>query len=276
MDYLEFTFSVQPPIPGTDLLISALSEIGFESFAEEEGGCKAWIPAEAYDEILFDDMELFQDTSFTLAFEVKRIPAQNWNADWEKGFEPVIAGGCRIRAPFHAPDPVFAREVIIMPRMSFGTGHHETTSLMVEKLLTLPLTGKRVLDMGCGTGVLAILAAQSGAAEVWAVDNLEMACENTRENMVLNSCTEILVHKGEAALLDGNVFHVIFANINRNVLLADMKMYSACLAQGGLLLLSGFFETDIPLLLSAAKQNGLQEYDQRIKNEWALLEFIKP
>ncbi|MFI5149430.1 MAG: 50S ribosomal protein L11 methyltransferase [Bacteroidia bacterium] len=276
MDYLEFNFILTPTIPGTDLLISELSEIGFESFAETETGFKAWIPAEAYDEMLFDTVVLFKDSDYNITFTVIRIESKNWNEEWEKGFEPVISGGCRIRAPFHEQDPSFEREVIIMPRMSFGTGHHETTSLMVEKLLTTSLANKQVLDMGCGTGVLAILAAQSGAIEVWAVDNLEMACENTRENMVLNACPDIVVHKGEATLLEGKVFHVIFANINRNVLLGDMKMYAACLAPQGLLMLSGFFETDIPLLLASARENGLRETDRRIKNEWALLEFTKP
>jgi ribosomal protein L11 methyltransferase len=275
LHYLEFDFSVTPAIPGTDLLISALADIGFESFEETPAGCKAWITAEAYDESLFDTVSVLKDPEYRISFSVQQIAPKNWNEEWEKGFEPVVSGGCRIRAPFHPADSSFDREIIIMPRMSFGTGHHETTSLMVEKLLTLPLQGKKVLDMGCGTGVLAILAAQQGATAIWAVDNLEMACENTRENMALNKCLDILVHKGEASLLVGNIFHVIFANINRNVLLADMNTYSACLGPEGTLLLSGFFETDIPLLLDSGKENGLKEKSRMIKNEWALLEFSK-
>ncbi len=273
--YLEFDFKVNPPIPGTDILISELADAGFESFEETDKGCKAWIPAESYDDSLFDIIAVFKSSEFHISYEVKMIAPLNWNAVWESSFEPVITDQCIIRAPFHVVDRKFEYEVVILPQMSFGTGHHETTSLMVAKLLTMDLQEKDVLDMGCGTGVLAILASMKGAAKVWAVDNNTNAVENTLENITLNKAERILVHKGDAAILQGNVFHVIFANINRNVLLADMRSYAGALKQGGSLLLSGFFETDIVQLLDCCGQNGLTEKERALKNGWALLEMRK-
>ena len=272
LDYLEFTFSVSPIVPGTDLLISELADAGFESFAETEKGCNAWISADAYDENGFDELHILKDPAFTIGFTVQRIASKNWNAEWESGFEPVIVKNCMIRAPFHPADPSFAYEIIILPQMSFGTGHHETTSLMVDKLLTLPLKGKKVLDMGCGTGVLAILASRLGASDVWAIDNNDNAYENTLENIALNRATGIHVHKGDAAMLQGNLFHVIFANINRNVLMADMSTYAASLYPGGQIILSGFFETDVLQLTECCRINNLAVTEVRTKNEWALLE----
>jgi ribosomal protein L11 methyltransferase len=275
LNYLEFKFLVNPAIPGSDLLISALAEIGFESFEELPTGCKAWIPSDLYDAPLFDELDILNDPLFTITYEVGMIEGKNWNAEWESGFEPVIVDECIIRAPFHPPAPTFRYEIVVLPQMSFGTGHHETTSLMVEKLLTLDLEGKSVLDMGCGTGVLAILASKRGAAKVLAIDNNDNAVENTRENLLLNGAEGILVHKGDAGVLQGKIFQVILANINRNVLLADMEIYSACLEPGGKILLSGFFETDIPLLIKCCLEHNLIPSAQGKKNEWALLEFIK-
>jgi ribosomal protein L11 methyltransferase len=275
LNYLEFTFTVSPAIPGTDILISELADSGFESFSETQRGCKAWIAASEYDAGLFEELDILKDPLFSITYEVQMIPAKNWNEEWEKSFEPVRAGECIIRAPFHEQESEFKYDIIILPQMSFGTGHHETTSLMVEKLLTLPLEGKTVLDMGCGTGVLAILASKRGAAGIVAIDNNENAFENTIENIALNEAKGILVHKGDASLLQGKLFHVIFANINRNVLLADMKTYSNALLPGGNILLSGFFETDIPQLQACCHENNLTQTGALTRNEWALLEFIK-
>lgn len=275
MNYLEFNFTVTPPVPGTDLLISELSEIGFESFEETGSGCKAWIPADTWEEALFDSLQIIRDPGFKIDFSVEMIPEKNWNEEWERNFEPVVVGDCIIRAPFHSPDRCYKQEVIILPQMSFGTGHHETTFLMAGKLLTFNLEGQEVLDMGCGTGVLAILASKSGAAKVLAIDTDANSCENTLENMKLNGVTDIAVHKGDAALLQGKLFHVIFANINRNVLLADMKAYAASLYPGGRLLISGFFRTDIPQLLACCLNNGLRQTGEELKNEWALMDFTK-
>jgi ribosomal protein L11 methyltransferase len=275
LDYLGFTFSVSPFVPGTDILISELADAGFESFEETAEGCKAWIASGDFDQDRFDAVSIMNNPEYNIRYTVERIPARNWNAEWESGFEPVVVGNCLIRAPFHEPGKGFEPEVIILPQMSFGPGHHETTSLMAGKLLTMDLKEKEVLDMGCGTGVLAILAALRGAALVWAVDNNENAFENTQENIALNGCRGIVVHKGDASILQGIKFHVIFANINRNVLLADMGRFARALLPDGKLLLSGFFETDIPELIGAARQHGLKETDRVLKNEWALLELVK-
>lgn len=273
--YLEFDFKVNPSIPGTDILISELADAGFESFEETNNGCKAWIPAESYDDDVFDSIVVLKSSEFHISYEVKMIAPVNWNAVWESSFEPVITDQCIIRAPFHMVDRKFEYEVVILPQMSFGTGHHETTSLMVAKLLTMDLREKEVLDMGCGTGVLAILASMKGAAKVWAVDNNTNAVENTLENITLNKTERILVHKGDAAILQGKVFHVIFANINRNVLLADMESYAGALNEEGSVFLSGFFETDIPQILDCCERYGLKEKGRAIKNGWALLEVRK-
>jgi ribosomal protein L11 methyltransferase len=275
LNYLEFTFTITPAIPGSDLLISELAETGFESFEETETGCKAWIPAENYEEAVFDGMEILHHPDFQVDFKVEMIAGKNWNAEWEQHFDPVIVGDCIIRAPFHKANKQFRHEVIILPQMSFGTGHHETTSLMVGKLLTVPVKGLDVLDMGCGTGVLAILAAKLGAARVVAIDYDANAVENTLENCTLNKREDILVHKGDAALLRGKLFHVIFANINRNVLLADMETYVSSLQSGGRILISGFFRTDIPQLLECGLKCGLILNGEETKNEWALMDFTK-
>lgn len=275
MNYLQFNFKVKPAIPGTDILISDLADAGFESFEETPEGCKAWIPASDYDESVFETMPVWKNPEVSIGFETEMIAPRNWNAEWESSFEPVITHNCIIRAPFHTITGAYEYEIIILPQMSFGTGHHETTTLMVEKLLTLSLKGTDVLDMGCGTGVLAILAHKRGAGRVEAIDNNAHAVENTLENITLNKAEGILVHKGEVSALEGKVFHYIFANINRNVLLNGMNQFSKSLHSKGTLLLSGFFETDIPELLECCQTYGLSEANRMIKNGWALLEMTK-
>jgi ribosomal protein L11 methyltransferase len=273
--YLQFDFTIKPAIPGTDIVISELAEAGFESFEETATGCKAWIPAEIYNATTFEEMAVWKDEGIQITYQVEQIAPKNWNAEWESNFEPVINGDCMIRAPFHPAVEGYRHEVIILPQMSFGTGHHETTFLMVGKILTLALAGQQVLDMGCGTGVLAILASKLGASSVTAIDNNEHAVENTAENILLNNASGILVHKGDAQSLQGTFFNCIFANINRNVLLSAMEQFALSLLPGGRLLLSGFFETDIPQLLECCNQHGLQETDRALKNGWALLEMQK-
>jgi len=275
LEYLGFDFTVKPALPGTDILIAELADAGFESFEETDTGCKAWIPARSFDQQSFDAIPLLMDNAYSIEYKVEMIAHRNWNAEWESGFDPVVVDNCIIRAPFHEAVSGYEYEVVILPQMSFGTGHHETTSLMVGKLLTMNLQGLAALDMGCGTGVLAILAAMKGAGPIWAVDNNANACENTLENCILNKIPDITVKNGDAAVLQENQFHVIFANINRNILLADMHTYFSALKPGGRILISGFFETDIPELSAACVKLGLNETDRKQKNEWALLEYTK-
>lgn len=276
MDYIELSVAVAPRFPAADVLITELSERGFESFVDTDEGFLAYIPQRDYSPAVLEPLTAANPALGTVTWHEKLIPGQNWNAAWEASFLPVdIAGACQIRAPFHPPAPEGWLELIIQPQMSFGTGHHPTTFLMTEKLLTLPLAGKSVMDMGSGTGVLAILAARRGAAPVDAVDVEAQAVENARENVAHNAGVQVSVYEGDDRLLEGKTYDVLIANINRNVLLAAMPAYAAALPVGGTLLLSGFFTADVPVLTECAAACGLQHTETRSLNEWALLELTR-
>lgn len=275
MDYLEFTFKVEPRNPGADILVAELADYGFESFSDLDDAVQAWIQSDLFAEDTFSQLPALHNPSFSVKYSQKRVENENWNAVWESNFNPIhIAGKCCIRAAFH-PDPKVRYDIIIQPKMSFGTGHHDTTALMIERMLGLDLTGKAVLDMGCGTGVLAILASMMGANPVTAIDTDDWAYTNTLENLEVNGINNVAVYKGDASILEGRIFNVILANINRNVLLADIKTYSRSLIDGGHLLLSGFFESDIEALTQEASRNNLQFKEKMARNSWALAYFIK-
>lgn len=276
MDYIELDIHIEPRYPAADLLIAELSELGFESFADTALGFQAYIPQRDYSESALTPLREFDASLGKLSWTEKHIPAQNWNAVWEADFQPVDIGGvCQIRAPFHAPAPEGMMDIVIQPQMSFGTGHHPTTHLMVEKLLTMPLSGKTVLDLGSGTGVLGILASLRGAAAVDAVDIEAPAVENARENAAHNPGAQISVYEGDISFLDKNTWEVIIANINRNVLLEAMPGFGKALKPGGTLLLSGFFTSDIAALTEAAAMHGITATQSTSKNEWALLELTR-
>jgi ribosomal protein L11 methyltransferase len=275
MDYIEVNFEVLPRNPGTDILIAELADIGFESFSETETGLQGWIQAADFSEERMLELPAFSNDSFRITYTRKLIGDQNWNAMWESNFSPIhIAGKVCIRAPFHLPTNV-QYDIIIQPKMSFGTGHHDTTALVMEKMLQLSLSGKAVLDMGCGTGVLAILASMMGADPVTAIDTDDWAYLNSVENLEVNGINNVTVHKGDASILEGKRFNVILANINRNVLLADIKKYSQALLPEGHLVLSGFFETDVEALTLEANSNGFVFKEKMARNNWALAHFIK-
>lgn len=275
MDYLEFTFTVEPRNPGTDILVAELADYGFESFSDLDDGVQAWIQSDLFAEENFRELSALHNESFSVKYSQKRVENENWNAVWESNFNPIhIAGKCCIRAPFH-PDPKVQYDIIIQPKMSFGTGHHDTTALMIEKMLGLDLSGTALLDMGCGTGVLAILASMMGANPVTAIDTDDWAYTNTLENLEVNGINNVTVYKGDASILEGRVFNVILANINRNVLLADIKKYSRTLSDGGHLVLSGFFESDIEALTLEASRHNLEFKEKMARNSWALAYFIK-
>lgn len=276
MNYIELSVTVTPKDEGADVLIAKLSELGFESFVETETGFIAYVQEEEYTE---EEVELtfgdFADV-FEITYSSKTIPQQNWNKEWESSFQPIeVDGKCRIRAPFHESKPGFEYEVVIEPKMSFGTGHHDTTQLMLHQLMLLNVKGLSLLDMGCGTGVLAIVAAMMGANPVTAIDIDEWSYENTIENLQKNNINTVTVHKGGAEHLEKKIFFTILANINKNVLLADMAVYVGVLADGGNLVISGFFETDIPELKAKAESLGLKAADQAISNQWAMVHFTK-
>lgn len=253
-----------------EILISLLAEVNFESFVETEDELLAYIQAHNY---VREKVEQLCD-QFEVKFTEKQIPDQNWNAEWEKNFEPVlIAEKCYIRAPFHAPRPDYPFEIIIEPKMSFGTAHHETTALMIEVMMQMDFMGKKVLDMGCGTGILAILAYKMSAAEVEAIDNDPWAYNNAMENMEKNHVTAMTVKMGDVDAA-GSGYDILLANINRNVLISHLPEYSKCIKKGELLM-SGFYEEDLAMIRQAAELNAFV-FDQHItKNRWVAARFIK-
>jgi len=275
MEYTELKCSLaQGQAAFAELIMARLGELGFESFSETEDGLLAYIPTSQFDPAILNNEELWPDGADP-EYTWIAIPEQNWNEVWESNFEPVtIAGSCHIRAPFHPKPDQIEFELIIEPKMSFGTAHHETTALMIEYLLSEPLEGKRVLDMGCGTGVLAILACMRHAGEVYAIDNDAWAYENTLENIQRNNCQSISVYHGDAALLTGRMFDLVIANINRNILLNDMEIYRKSMPAGGVLLLSGFYESDLEAITGAAHKLGLQAAGFLTRNSWVAAKFI--
>jgi len=277
MNYIEYTFHVNPKHPFTDILVAQLAEIGFESFCETNQGVQAYIQElEQHSDLLKKVEILNQPGESEITFEHKLIPQQNWNALWESNFDPVKVGlECMVRAPFHEKHAGFKFDIVIDPKMSFGTGHHDTTMLMIEEVLKLKMQRKRLLDMGCGTGVLAILAAKMDAEKIVAIDNEEWAYRNAMENCANNHCQQIFVIHGNATDIPNSNFDYILANINKNILLADMEQYYKHLSSDGRLLISGFFVHDIPQLKAHAEGLGLKLLTQVESNSWACMVFEK-
>jgi len=260
---------------GREILIAELAEIGFESFVDTEDGFEAYIQEANFDESNIEQISLLSNEEFEIEYTINKIAQQNWNEQWEKSFDPIFVDEkCMIRAPFHEKPTDNVIDIIIEPKMSFGTGHHETTHLIVSRLLNLDLTDKTVLDMGCGTGILAILAKKRNCGKVLAIDNDEWAYTNSVENCERNN-VDIEVVLGDVNQIKSNKFDVIIANINRNILLRDMHFYANALNINGLLLLSGFFSIDKEVLTEEANKLGLTLTFENTKNEWTMLEFVK-
>lgn len=260
-----------------EILIAYLSDYPFDSFDYEGELLNGYIPQAEFAECREAVEELLHNEGI-LDFYFEEIKQQNWNAAWESNFDEVeVQDKVLIRAPFHKAHPHYnGLEIIIQPKMSFGTGHHATTRLMVESLLEMDLQRKQVLDMGSGTGVLAIVAAKLGAESVLAVEVDEMAEESVRENIELNEVgSRVVSICGDASAIEGKLFDIVLANINRNVLLADMRAYVATLVKKGVLVISGFLEEDIPLLLRTAKSLGLKYIGKLVCNEWRAIKFRK-
>ncbi len=273
MNYTEVKINLGS-IPGhlKDILVAELGQVGFESFMEEKGMLLAYMPAKNYNDKIVRELAL---EFGQFHFEAKEIPQQNWNAQWESDFEPVaIDEVCYIRAPFHEPKKGFEHEIVIEPKMSFGTGHHATTRLMLQLMMQAGVKGKNVLDMGCGTGILAIMAKKMGAANVTGIDIDDWAVENTLENAQKNNVTGLTVYKGNAQDIKGN-FDVILANINRNILVNDMPKYANHLKKGGYLLLSGFYQNDEPIIESSCNQSQLTCLHQLNEDRWSALFYQK-
>lgn len=275
MDYIEVTFEINPLHPFDDILTTDLAAMGFESFINSDSGLLSYIQKVDFNTAALKTLiEQYNKGDCKITYEQKTIPAQNWNAAWESNFDPIdVDGICCVRAPFHEKNAGFTYDILIEPKMSFGTGHHETTYMMLHQLLQQNVKDRAVLDMGCGTSVLAILAAKLHAKSVLAIDNDSWSYENSIENCALNNCPDIAVKLGDAALLQGHKFDIILANINRNILLNDMKQYVASLAPQGEVLISGFFDVDAPALIAHAATLGLNMKQKLVKNSWALIHF---
>ncbi|HQW87281.1 MAG TPA: 50S ribosomal protein L11 methyltransferase [Flavobacteriales bacterium] len=277
MPWTEIDLLIRPLEPWRDLLMVELAELGFDSFEETPQGLKAAIRSDRYDRSAVDAAIAPHRAHMQVGIEERELPDTNWNAVWEAGFEPVRVGGeVLIRAGFHPAEAGFGTEIVITPRMAFGTGHHATTRLMVEAMLKMDLAGKAVCDMGCGTGVLAILAARRGATDLLAVDNDPQAVDNARENLDANGCAEWPVVRGDVNDLHPDRWDVILANIERNTLLRGMPALSAALRPGGTLLLSGFLAPDTDALRAAARMAGLRDGDAAHDGEWTLLTCHRP
>lgn len=273
-NFLELDFTISPVEEGRDILLALLDNMGYDSFQETAQGLKAYILEEDFDEDALGELFLFHSDDFKLSYTKDKLENKNWNEEWETHYSPIfIDDKIHIRAPFHPSRPEFEIELLITPKMSFGTGHHQTTRLVSKLIMQMDLKGKQVLDMGTGTGVLAILAKKRGAASVTAIDNFEWAVENTEENAEANNCVDIEARHGDADLLSGLSFDVVLANINRNVLMDDMKSYIDTLTPGGQLLISGFFENDFEMLHSEATRYGARLVNKITEDRWMACHF---
>lgn len=274
-NYIEYSFLVVPSDPWEEILLAELQSLPFESFENTKGLLKAYVPEDLYYDSFIDSIDLLNHDEVTITFEKKIIEPINWNAKWESEFHPILIGeDCVVRANFHKPqDKKF--ELVINPKMSFGTGHHQTTFMMLSFALDEDFIGKRVLDMGCGTGILAILASLKDAKSIDAIDNDPWCIENTAENIQSNNCTNVSVFLGDLISVSEPTYDIIFANINRNILLEQIPSYFAALKPGGVLFLSGFFDADILSLNECCQNEGLYLVDKKQKNSWRALKFVK-
>jgi len=275
MDFIELT--VQAPRELADILVAELAEVGFDTFEDNDEGFCAYTTEDAFNPDAVAEIMARYEGMGELNHSHRVITRQNWNAEWEKNFQPlVIADKVSVRAPFHPKPEGVAYDIVIMPRMSFGTGHHETTALMLENQLSVDHQGKRVLDMGCGTGILAIMAEMLGAREVLAVDVEPWTVENARDNAAENSCRVIECRLGGVETLANEApFDLILANINRNVLLEDMHEYSRLLPVGCPILFSGFYEEDLDKITAEAERQNLEYQRHTTLRSWVSALYVK-
>ncbi|MVM39792.1 50S ribosomal protein L11 methyltransferase [Spirosoma sp. HMF3257] len=276
MNYTELQLRLSPDY--TDILTAELAELGFESFVETDEGLSAYIIESDFDEKAVQELITKYEGQTAIAYEVSSLEKRNWNAEWERDYEPIeVADQVRVRASFHESDARFRYDIVINPKMSFGTGHHETTAMMLEQQLGLDFVGKSVLDVGSGTGILAILAEKMGAQTILAFDIEEWAVENARENAELNDCPKTTVFQGTIADVDPTTqYNIVLANINRNILLAEIPFYTNLLTKNGYLVVSGFYENDAPDIEQKALEVGLSLANRATTNQWTSLSFYKP
>ncbi|UCH14317.1 MAG: 50S ribosomal protein L11 methyltransferase [Bacteroidales bacterium] len=260
-----------------EIIIARLYNIGFEGFLETEDGVVGYIPVIIYDKINTEEINFYNNPDFKdIAIEEEFIIEKNWNELWEKSYNPVVIDNkCIIKTSFHKNTPKHKYEIFIDPKMSFGTGHHETTALMIKEILDTGLKGKKVLDMGCGTGVLAIMASKKGASDITAIDINDWAHKNTIENLKTNNTTNVHVYKGDVSLIAGKTYDIILANIHLNVLLDDIKYYQHSLNTEGLLILSGIYKSDLNKIKKECFKYSLKYISFKEKNNWVSVKFKK-
>lgn len=272
--YIGYHFTVEPKELGSEILIAELGEKPFDSFIETENGFSAFIQKDLWNETILEDIYILENPEFKISYTFEEIEQTNWNEEWEKNFDPIdVDGLCHVRAPFH-PKTDARFDIVIEPKMSFGTGHHETTHMMIQHLLEMDVTGMKTLDMGCGTAILAILAEMKGAEPIDAIDIDNWCYLNSIENAERNNCRHISVYEGDASLLTGKKYDLIIANINRNILLNDMQTYVDCLNKEGIILFSGFYEQDVPFIDASCTEKGLSFVKKINRNNWLSLKYV--
>lgn len=275
MNYIELKLSVDAEF--SDIFMAELGELGYETFTEESYGLNAYITEDLFSEENLDSMIERYLGMTQISYSFKSLEKKNWNEEWEKSYEPisVFENGILVRASFHEPNPAYQYEIVINPKMSFGTGHHETTSMMLGlQLKEINHEGKKVLDVGCGTGILAIMASKLGASEVAAFDIEEWAAENSRENVALNHCENVVVRQGTIEDEPAEQYDVVLANINRNILMRDIPQYINFMKpNASVLAVSGFYEHDIADIETVANEVGLVKIGGTSKNNWASVIF---
>ena len=273
--YLEYSFIVRPLSLGNEILIAELAYVGFESFLEDYQGLKAYIQKKEWNKNILEEIQILDSNKFQITYSKKEIEQVNWNAAWEKKFHPIeVDQKCIVRAPFHSKANV-DYEIVIEPKMSFGTGHHETTYMMLQYMLETDFQEKTVLDMGCGTAVLAILAEFRGASKIDAIDIDSWCYKNSLENIERNNCKNIKTFLGDVSLLENKKYQIIIANINRNILLKDMESYCFSLENEGQLFLSGFYNEDLNLIIATCTKFNLTFVDKIERNNWIAAKFKK-
>ena len=275
MKYIEVEFSFDPEVMDGEIVLAEISELPFESFAEETGKIMAYAQEEDFDKNALEAFQWLKE--HPVEYKFNEISDINWNEEWEKNFDPIeVSDKCIVRATFHKVDKKYEYDLLIDPKMSFGTGHHATTHLVLKHMFDFNFQGAHVVDMGTGTGVLAVLAIKLGAEHALAIDNNPWAFDNAGDNIKLNDCEgKITVEIGESELIEGKTFDYILANINRNVILADLPQYEKALNKKGVLLVSGIMTHDVEHVLNKAKEVGLILESLEEKDNWNLFVFKK-